>query len=177
MTDNYLGEIRLFSFDYAPQGWHLCDGSLLNVQQNMALFSLLGNTYGGDGKTTFALPDLRGRTAIDMGQKNAELAYHKLGEAKGQEEVTLATQEMPKHNHLMLVDSSAGNKAIATNIPAIPTKDNVQVNLYNTGNTAVVPLHTATVGVTGGNGMHNNMQPFLTVNFCIATQGIYPPRP
>jgi len=177
MTDNYLGEIRLFGFGFAPQGWHLCDGSILNIQQNTALYSLIGFSYGGDGRTTFALPDLSGRTAIDMGQSNASSAYYKLGQAKGKEGVTLVTQEMPKHNHLMLVDNNSGSKGIVGNILAIPTKGDVQVNIYNPSNTTVAPLSPATVDNKGGGGAHNNMQPFLAVNYCIATMGIYPQRP
>ena len=177
MTDNYLGEIRLFGFDFAPKDWHLCDGSILNIRQYTALFSLIGITYGGDGINTFALPDLRGRTAIDMGQNNVNSAYYKLGQARGKEGVTLVTQEMPKHNHSMMVDNNSGSKGIVGNILAIPTKGDVQVNIYNPSNTTVAPLSSDTVDNKGGGGAHNNMQPFLAVNYCIATVGIYPPRP
>lgn len=178
MTDNYLGEIRLFGFDYAPQGWHLCDGTQLNIQQNMALYSLIGLTYGGDGKTTFALPDLRGRTPIDMGQSSWGTMYQ-LGKAEGQEAVSLNTQEMPKHSHAMLADNSAGNKGVPTgNLLAIPTaKDGSQISVYNTASTTVAPLNPATIENTGGSAAHGNMQPFLSVNFCIALTGFYPPRP
>lgn len=177
MTENYLGEIRLFSFGFAPKDWHLCDGTLLNIRENTALFALIGVAYGGDGITTFALPDLRGRTAIDMGQKTSSSGNYRLGQAKGHEGITLVAQEMPKHNHLMQVDNSNGNKGILGNILAIPNKDNVTVNIYNDNNTPVAPLNPNTIGADGGNADHDNMQPFLTVNFCIATTGAFPPRP
>jgi microcystin-dependent protein len=179
MTDNYLGEIRVFGFNYAPEGWHLCDGSLLTIQQNQALYALIGIAFGGDGKTTFAVPDLRGRTMIDSGQKPGGTAYLR-GAKGGSETVTLVLEQTPPHIHEMEVDNTAGTVGIPANILAIPTTSTgVQLNAYRefaTTNTKTT-LNPATVEPAGSNAGHNNMQPFLTVNFCIATTGFFPPRP
>ena len=177
MTDNYLGEIRAFSFGFAPKGWQLCDGSLLPIQPNIALFSLLGIAFGGDGKNTFGVPDLRGRTMIDTGLNKAGTTYTR-GETGGVETVGLTLSQMPPHIHTMHVENAVGNKPIPTNILAIPqaTQGGVQINTYNQDATQSTILNPNTVGAAGG-GSHNNLQPFLAVNLCIATTGLWPPRP
>jgi len=179
MTDNYLGEIRAFSFTYAPQGWHVCDGSVLNIQQNNALFSLIGNVFGGDGVKTFALPDLRGRTMFNMGQKG-NFVYHR-GSKGGQETTGLTSSQIPLHTHDMEVENAVGNVGLPTNILAIPqaapAQGSAKINTYNTDVSQNTTLNPAVIGNTGSGQAHNNMQPFQTVNFCIATQGFYPPRP
>ncbi|MEL7588569.1 MAG: tail fiber protein [Prolixibacteraceae bacterium] len=179
MTDNYLGEIRAFSFNYAPNGWHLCDGAILNIQQNAALFSLIGAAFGGDGKTTFALPDLRGRCMINEGLSPEGTAYLR-GNNGGKEAVNLVTAEMPLHTHDMHVENAKGNAGINTNILSIPqvaTIPDLQINAYNSDASQNTVLNPDTVSTAGGGAGHNNMQPYLTVNFCIATQGYFPPRP
>lgn len=178
MTDNYLGEIRAFSFGFAPDGWHACDGSVIPIRENTALFALLGVAFGGDGKNTFGLPDLRGRTMIDTGQKPGASAYTR-GETGGRETVALTLTQMPPHIHAMHVENAVGNAAITSNILAIPqaTQGGVQISTYNQDATQNTTLNPNTVGAAGGGGSHNNLQPFLTLNFCIATKGIWPPRP
>lgn len=166
MSDYYLGEIRLFGFNFAPRGWALCNGQLMSISQNSALFALLGTTYGGDGITTFALPDLRGRVAIHQGQ-GPGLSSHVMGEVGGTETVTLTTNQMPSHAHNPL--GSAG--AQTTNRPdgAAPA----QGGNYSTPD-ASHPM--ATTSVVGGSQPHNNVQPYLTMNYCIAVTGIFPSR-
>ncbi len=181
MTDNYLGEIRVFGFDYAPQGWHLCDGSLLSIQQNSALYALIGIAFGGDGVKTFALPDLRGRTMIDSGQKPGGTAYLR-GANGGSETVALALEQTQPHNHNMTVDNSLGAANMPANILAIPKEAKTpseQINTYRefASTNTKTTLNPATLDTAGSNAGHNNMQPFLTVNFCIATMGYFPPRP
>jgi len=175
MTDTYLGEIRLFPFDFCPKGWNFCDGTLLTVQTNLALFSLLGTTYGGDGKNNFALPDLRSRTPICSGESGGY--SFKPGLAAGQEAVTLTAQEMPAHSHYMQADNSLGEKNYANRILAIPNKGDVHLRIYNEALSSPVALNAATIGPAGGGGPHENMPPFLTLNYCIAVTGTYPPRP
>jgi len=176
MTENYLGEIRAFSFAYAPEGWHICDGSTLNIQQNSALFSLIGNVFGGDGVKTFALPDLRGRTMFSMGQKGA-FVYQR-GSKGGQETVALTASQMAPHNHAMSVDDVPGKVPLPGNILAIPTTSGgVQINAYNPDVSTNTTLNPGTIDYAGEGQGHNNIQPFQTVNLCIATQGYYPPRP
>jgi microcystin-dependent protein len=178
MTDNYLGEIRAFSFGFTPDGWHTCDGSVIPIQQNVALFALLGIAFGGDGKYTFGLPDLRGRTMIDSGQSKAGTIYNR-GETGGKETVGLTLTQMPPHIHAMHVENAVGNAPISTNILAIPkaTQGGIQINTYNLDATQNTTLNPNTVGAAGGGGSHNNMQPFLAMNLCIATRGLFPPRP
>lgn len=164
MSEPFLAEIRLFSFQQAPQGWAQCNGQFLPINQNQALFSLLGTTYGGNGQTTFALPDLRGRCATHVG------AGHSQGESAGQEAQTLTISQLPLHTHLMTASTLDGDQPIATN------------NLlaaFNNGYIAPANLATispSTVSNVGGSQPHNNMSPYLVVNFCIALQGIFPSR-
>jgi microcystin-dependent protein len=162
----FLAEIKIVSFNFPPKGWALCNGQLLPINQNQALFSLLGTTYGGNGQTTFGLPDFRGRAPVHVGSGLVQ------GQSGGEEFHTLVQSEMPAHNHPV----AASNRADAnnTNIPTnnFPATD--PVNAYrSTLNTTLAPM---TVSNVGGSQAHENRQPFLVLNFCIALQGIFPSR-
>jgi microcystin-dependent protein len=164
MSEPFLAEIKLVGFNFAPQGWALCNGQLLPINQNQALFSLLGTTYGGNGQTTFALPDLRGRTPIHVGSGVS------LGERAGTESHTLSVQELPGHTHAVRASQDAADSPIP--------QDNLLAaanGLYGPAD-ALVPLRTGTVAATGGSQAHPNMQPYLALHFCIALQGIFPSR-
>lgn len=179
MDEIYIGEIVPVAFGFAPRGWHICDGSLLAINTNQALFSLLGTMYGGDGITTFALPDLRGRAAVHAGQ-GPGLSYYAEGQKSGTETVTLTTASMPAHNHGASMPTSAaqgdtGTPATAA-YPAMGTDS--QGNTYNMyaphDQTTTMP---AVLNNNGGSQPHNNIQPSLVINYIIAMQGIYPSRP
>ena len=163
MAEAYIGEIQMFGFNFAPRGWALCNGQLLPIQQNAALFSLLGTTYGGNGISTFGLPDMRSRAPMHLGSQNP------LGNRNGEENHTLLTTEMPTHTHTHSVSSSAG----AT---VFPTGNSVALsgaNIYAAQNGgAAMP----SLGSSGGSQPHSNMQPYTTINFCIALTGIFPSR-
>ncbi len=164
MAEPFLGEIRLMSFAFAPRGWALSNGQLLPINQNQALFALLGTTFGGNGQTNFALPDLRGRVPIHEG------AGHTLGERAGQQAHTLSIAELPTHVHSGQVRTSNATTGIPNNnllagVPSFGYRNNLS-NLTS--------LHPTTVTNVGGSQAHLNMQPFLTLNFCIALQGIFP---
>ncbi|HEX5758770.1 MAG TPA: tail fiber protein [Thermoanaerobaculia bacterium] len=168
MAEPFLSEIRIMSFEFAPKGWALCNGQLLPINQNQALFSLLGTTFGGDGRVNFALPDLRGRTPIHVG------SGHTLGERGGEQAHTLSIAEVPTHTHVLNASSSAGN------FPA-PSSGATGNLLASTGATfiygppnSLVALNAGSVANVGGSQAHLNMQPFLTLNCCIALQGIFP---
>jgi microcystin-dependent protein len=176
----FIGQIMMFGSNFAPRGWAFCNGQLLSIAQFTALFSLLGTTYGGDGRTTFGLPDLRGRCAIGMGNGNG-LTDRRIGAQLGSEVATLNQSEMPAHTHQLLANNTDGN----TNDPANNTlaKESVTiersapafpVNGYNSG-AANVGMG-ASIGNAGGNLAHNNMQPSLAMNYIIALQGIFPSR-
>ena len=178
MDENYLGEIRLFAFSRAPRGWMLCDGRILNIVQYQALYSLLGNQFGGSAPTTFALPDLRGRTPIHFGQSTATSgSLYAVGAIAGAEAVALTAQTMPTHQHTLRAVSVAGTTgADAGDMFAIPTdKSATQHPIYGPA-TGLVTLNSATLSTAGQTATHNNMQPWLALNFCIATLGLYPPR-
>jgi microcystin-dependent protein len=179
MAEPFLSEIRLFSFNFAPKGWALCNGQLLPINQNQPLFALLGTTYGGNGQTTFALPNLRGRTPIHVG------AGHTLGEAAGATAVTLTVAQMPTHVHGMQAKAAnaslvggaipGSTKAVAQAIAstgATPTA----INLYSSNTANVSAMNPGSISNTGGSQPHNNMMPYLTLNYCIALQGIFPSR-
>jgi microcystin-dependent protein len=167
----YVGEIRWVAFNYAPVGWAECNGQLLAIAENEALFSLIGTTYGGDGKTTFALPDMRGRVAVGTGQ-GAGLSNRTPGEKGGQEKVTLTTAEMPAHRHTLAVDSGAANsKGPAGNVLA----DSPSAAIYST-TAPNTTLKSSSIGLQGGGQPHENMQPYLGMTCIIALNGIFPPR-
>ena len=172
--DPFVAEIRIFPFNFAPKGWAFCNGQLLPLSQNTALFSLLGTTYGGDGKSNFALPNMQGNAPMHPGQ-GPGLSLHDLGEMSGSETVTLIQSEMPSHNHFLMASSDqADNNAPAGKSPAKTVgRGN---NLYNTAAASLVQMNPVEVSPAGGSQPHNNMQPYLTLNFCIALQGVYPPR-
>ncbi|MGA7730020.1 MAG: tail fiber protein [Chloroflexia bacterium] len=163
MGEPFLSEIRIMAFNYAPRAWAMCNGQLLPINQNQALFSLLGTTYGGNGQTTFALPDLRGKVPMHKG------SGHILGETAGQQSHTLTQSEMPAHTHFAQASSSAGNDPNpGANILASP------LNLSYRPPDALTTFHPATITNVGGSQAHLNMQPFLTLTFCIALVGIFP---
>jgi microcystin-dependent protein len=174
MADPFVAEIRIFPFNFAPKGWAWCDGQLLPLSQNTALFSLLGTTYGGNGKSNFALPDLQGRAPMHPGQ-GPGLSLHDLGETGGSETVTLLESEMPSHAHAMQgVSDTASTNDPANAMFAKPLgRGN---NQYSQTNTPLVSLAGQAVAPAGGDAPHNNMQPYLTFYFCIALQGVFPPR-
>lgn len=165
MAEPFLSEIRIMSFVFAPKGWALCNGQFLPINQNQALFSLLGTTFGGDGRVNFALPDLRGRTPIHVG------SGHTLGEKGGEQAHTLSIAEIPTHTHVW----SAVNIAATTsnNSATVTLANSVQSNLYSAASNLVAMAPNAVSNV-GGSQAHLNMQPFLTLSFCIALQGIFP---
>ncbi len=173
--DPFTGQISLFAFGKIPQGWAACNGQLLPISQNPALYSLLLTTYGGDAKTTFALPDLRGRVAVQATYNNAD---YKLGVKGGAEGVTLTTQSMPSHNHSVGVVNAAGNKntGLGNHLAGPAAINSVSPPLF-AGSNNLLAINPTSVSTTGSGGAHSNMQPFLAVTFCIAVVGIYPPRP
>lgn len=179
--DPLLAEIRLFAGNFAPNGWAFCQGQLLSIAQNTALFSLLGTTYGGDGMVTFGLPDLRGRVPIGFGQ-GPGLPYYVLGEQSGEPNHTLLTTEMPAHNHAAQaqINAVSGGGNVGSPANAYPAASTARDNIYSsaTPNSTMSPQAAqVTLGISGGSQPHNNMQPYLGLNYIIALQGIYPSRP
>lgn len=166
MAEPFLSEIRLFSFGFPPRGWALCDGQLLPINQNQALFSLLGTTYGGNGQTNFALPDLRGRSPLHVGNG------HDLGGRGGEEAHTLSVNELPRHSHSVKVAATASTTTTAGKLLASPGKPAYAA----TGSGGQVAMAPESSGDAGGSQAHTNMAPFLTLSFCIALQGIFPSR-
>jgi microcystin-dependent protein len=163
MADPFLSEIRIMSFSFAPRGWAFCNGQLLPINQNQALFSLLGTTFGGDGRVNFALPDLRGRVPLHVG------SGHTLGERGGEQAHTLSIAELPEHSHVLRASATPGNTAVST----ANVLSSAQGQLYGAAAnlTALLP---GTITNVGGSQAHLNMQPFLALTFCIALQGIFP---
>jgi microcystin-dependent protein len=172
MADPFVAEICVFPFDFAPTGWAFCDGQLLPISQNTALFSLLGTTYGGDGKSNFALPNLQGSVPMQSGQRQG-LTECILGEAGGVETVALLDSEMPQHTHAISASAAEG-------VAASPTgqllASGVGINMYSTSTSPVTQVNVDAAAPAGGSQPHSNLQPYLTLNFCIALQGIFSPR-
>lgn len=173
MADPFVAEIRIFPFNFAPKGWAWCDGQLLPLSQNTALFSLLGTTYGGNGKSNFALPDLQGCVPMHPGQ-GPGLSLHDLGERGGTETVSLLESEVPSHSHGLLADAlDAGDTNVPNPSASLALSSGGMLYQQTPPNTQ---LAEDALAVTGGDQPHNNMQPYLTFYFCIALQGVFPPR-
>jgi microcystin-dependent protein len=173
MADPFVAEIRIFGFNFAPKGWAFCNGQILPISQNTALFSLLGTTYGGNGQSTFALPNMQGNAPMHPGQGKG-LSLHDLGETGGTQFVTLLQSEIPAHAHGMMSDP---NVAESPDPGGNSLARGSSINAYQTNTNAnLVAMSPMAVGLIGGDQPHNNMQPFLTLNFCIALQGVFPPR-
>jgi len=169
MSEPFLAEVRIVGFNFAPRGWAFCDGQILPINQNQALYSLLGTTYGGDGRTSFALPDLRGRTPIHVGASNG--TDHQLGQKSGEETHTLSANEMPQHTHVVNANTGVGTSDDPTNGFPARAAENTYGALSNAG-----AMGAGTINNAGGGQAHNNMQPYLALNFCIALQGLFPSR-
>jgi microcystin-dependent protein len=175
LADPFVAEIRIFPFNFAPRGWAFCDGQLLPISQNTALFSLLGTTYGGNGQSTFALPNMQGNAPMHPG-RGPGLSLHDLGETGGSETVTLLQSEIPAHSHSMRAHNAdqadaqnpSPNTSLAQSANGFAYQNNASSNLVALNPSALAPV--------GGDQPHNNMQPYLTLNLCIALQGIFPPR-
>lgn len=175
MSDQFVAEIRIFASNFAPKYWATCDGQLMPISQNTALFSLLGTTYGGDGKSTFALPNLEGSAPMQQGQGQG-LSLHDLGETGGTETVTLLESEIPAHTHTMQANTGVGDlqspapeRVLARSSGGSAYQSNTAANL--------VPMDYQSLTPAGGSLPHNNMQPYLTMTFCVALQGVFPQRP
>ena len=183
MAEPFVGEIRMFGFNFAPQGWAMCNGQLLPINQNTALFSLIGTFYGGNGTTTFALPDLRGRVAVNQGS-GAGLSPYSIGQTGGSENVTLLVQQMPAHNHQVGCDGTGtgrGGAAFGVGTGGTPT-NNIPglaaspANAAYSNNAPNTTMSNAMIENAGGSQAHPNIQPYLALTFCIALQGIFPSR-
>ncbi len=170
MSEPFLAEIRIVGFNFAPRGWAFCDGQILPINQNQSLYSLLGTTYGGDGRTSFALPDIRGRVPIHVGQADSG-QNHPLGQKMGQETHTLSAAEMPQHQHGINGTTNTASEAMPSNT-LLPGANNGKP--YAASGTAV--MGDSTIGNEGSGQAHNNMQPYLAMNYCIALQGLFPSR-
>lgn len=169
ISDFYIGQVKAFGFSFAPSGWAQCNGQLLAVSSNDALFSLIGTIYGGDGRTTFGLPDFRGRVPLHLG-RGSGLSLRRIGQKNGQEKVTLNTQNLPSHKHTATGSDKDGSSASpGGNVPAVAKASIYQAN-------ADASFNANMIGNTGGSGSHNNMQPYIAVNWCIALLGTYPSR-
>ncbi|QSW91323.1 phage tail protein [Flavobacterium endoglycinae] len=170
--DPFVAEIRIFPFNFAPKGWAFCNGQILPLSQNTALFSLLGTMYGGDGKSNFALPNMQGNAPMHPGQ-GPGLSLHNLAEQSGSETVTLLESEIPNHSHSVMAaplnsqSTSPANNSLGRGNP---------IRVYTDTGGQTVQMGLNTIAPTGGTQPHNNMMPYLTLNFCIALQGVYPPR-
>jgi len=178
MADAFVGEIRLFAGPVVPSGWKTCDGSLLNIQQNAALYSLLYTQFGGDGKTTFALPDLRSRVIVGAGVAVSTNTNYKTGVSGGTEGVILTSATVPPHTHTVTADAANGVVTGGNdNYFATPVLQNTTTtgNLYVPPSTAV-PLNPKVISTVGGDAAHENRQPYLAVSYCICVSGLYPPR-
>jgi microcystin-dependent protein len=175
MADPFVAEIRIFPFNFPPKGWAFCDGQLLPLSQNTALFSLLGTTYGGDGKSTFALPDMQGNAPMQPGQGQG-LSLRDLGEQSGVESITLLVSEIPVHTHSMLASPDPADNNVPNAAKCLANSQK-EFGYQSTTNSNIVNMAFQALPPAGGGLPHNNMQPYLTLNFCIALQGVFPARP
>ena len=176
MADQFVGEIRIFPFNFAPFGWALCDGQIMAISQNTALFSLLGTNFGGNGTSNFSLPNLQGQAAMDWGD-GPGLTPRSVGESGGSTSVTLLQTEIPQHSHILNADSDTGTSTSpAGNLIGVAAINPRQPHSMYVSTAANVSMVASNVLQTGGNLPHNNMQPYLVMNFCIALQGIFPAR-
>lgn len=174
MSEPFLAEVRIVGFNFAPRGWAFCDGQILPINQNQSLYSLLGTTYGGDGRTSFALPDLRGRVPMHVGSSDG--AAHLLGQKSGEETHTLSAAEMPQHDHaLQATNNNANQPSPQGHVPA-QVSAGVDFVYSSAGDPLNVTLNSAAIANVGGGQAHNNMQPYLAINFCIALRGLFPSR-
>jgi microcystin-dependent protein len=173
MSDNFVAEIRIFPFNFAPSGWATCDGQLMSISQNTALFSLLGTNYGGDGKSNFGLPNLNGRAPLQQGQ-GPGLSQYFLGQLGGVETETLILAELPQHNHALSASSASATAGDPGSTLALARSDEGVAAYAAPGNSGSAPMPA--VATTGGDQPHNNMMPYLTLTFCIALQGVFPQR-
>ncbi len=172
MSEPFLAEIRIVGFNFAPRGWASCDGQILPINQNQSLYSLLGTTYGGDGRTSFGLPDMRGRTPIHVGSSGG--SSHFLGQRSGEERNGLSIAQMPSHSHSFQASSMDGD----TSIPSgnVLSTTGAEKNYRASGQVPIAKMGANTIANAGGNQAHENMQPYLVVKFCIALQGLFPSR-
>jgi len=177
MSSPYVGQILIFGCNFAPAGWSTCQGQLLPISEFETLFQLIGTTYGGDGQSTFGLPDLRGRVPVHMGQGPGISQNYQIGEMAGVESVTLSTQQMPIHNHTVLIKTPAANNVSKPGgnvlADALISQGNVFTYVPNSG-TNQVTLGPQTIAPAGGSQPHENQQPYLTLNFCISLFGVFP---
>ncbi len=173
MANPFVAEIRIFPFNFAPKGWAFCNGYLLPISQNTALFSLLGTTYGGDGKSNFALPNLQGASPLHQGQ-GPGLSLYQLGESGGSDTVTLLQSEIPLHGHSLMGDVSTAD--VNTPGPTSSYSRSTPGSAYRNTTTNLTGMSANAIAPAGGGQPHNNLMPYLTLNFCIALQGVYPPR-
>jgi microcystin-dependent protein len=179
MSSPFVAEIRIFGFNFAPKGWAFCSGQLLPISQNTALFSLLGTQYGGDGKSTFALPDLDGNVAMHTTQFGGSNSFGQffIGETGGSQTVALLTSEMPAHTHTMQGDADANNQTASSPNGAVTVFTAGQFNFSNSTTPQIGTMNPGMLSVAGGSQPHNNLMPYLVLQYCIALQGIFPPRP
>jgi len=175
MADQYVGEIRIFPFNFPPTGWAFCNGQLLPISQNTALFALLGTYYGGDGKSTFALPNLKGAAAMFWGQGSG-LSERFLGESSGSQTVTLLTTEIPSHTHAAMAKTPGGTSNPTNLVWGTSNAGKVAALFYASAAPSPVNMNPLALSIAGSSQPHNNMPPYLTLNYCIALQGIFPPR-
>ncbi len=178
MSSPFVAEIRIFPFNFAPRGWAFCDGQLLPISQNTALFSLLGTQYGGDGKSNFALPNLQGASAMHTTQYggNSPFGQFFIGQTGGEDYVTLLTSEMPAHTHTAQADADNNNAQAVSPSGAVPVNASPTPTFSNSATPQLGLMNPAMVSVAGGSQPHNNLMPYLVLNYCIAMQGIFPPR-
>lgn len=175
MSSPFVGEIEIFGFNFAPAGWAQCQGQLMPISQNTALFSLLGTQYGGDGRTTFALPNLQGQIPVGQGQ-GPGLSQYNVGETAGSETVTLTLAEIPSHTHTLPVDAGDGRAPAPSPTTVLGATGRGAMDVYAATATSGATMTVSSVGIGGGSQGHNNMMPYVALNYCISLGGIFPAR-